>query len=241
MKYLYILKVGETFPSTKEKFSDFDTWIFRFLKSKNTKVKVIDILKDEKLPSINSAKGWIITGSHNMVTAELPWSVKLEKYIKKISKSHTPLLGICYGHQLISKALGGKSDFNKKGKEIGVVKINQLIQNSSDPLLKNFPKKFYAYETHYQSVIKLPFGAEVLAKNAKDVHQAVRFTNNIWGVQFHPEFDKDIMKEYILNQKDALIKLNFDVDKLLSNIQRCDTSSKILRNFEKIVNQNIKL
>ncbi len=96
MKYLYILKVGETFPSAQEKFSDFDTWIFRFLKSKNAKVKVIDILKDEKLPSINSAKRWIITGSHNIVTDELPWSVKLEKYIKKISKIHTPLLGICY-------------------------------------------------------------------------------------------------------------------------------------------------
>ncbi|MDD2791370.1 MAG: glutamine amidotransferase [Sulfurimonas sp.] len=240
MKYLYIIKVGETFPGTKEKLNDFESWILRFLHNKNRKIKVINILKDEKFPSLRSAKGFIITGSHDMVSDELLWSVRLEKVINKIAQTDIPLLGICYGHQLIAKALGGESGFNKKGKEIGVVKINQVPTSASDPLLEGFPQKFCAYETHYQTVIKLPLGAKVLAKNAKDSHQAVRYTKNIWGVQFHPEFDRDIMQEYILKQKDALVKLNFDVERLLSNLQRCDRSSTILTNFEKIVNQEIK-
>jgi GMP synthase (glutamine-hydrolysing) len=231
MKYLYILKVGETFPSTKLKYNDFDTWIKRFFK--NSKIKIIDVLENEKLPNINSAKGFIITGSHSMVTQELPWSIKVEKYIRKISKRNIPLLGICYGHQLIAKALGGKSDFNKNGKEIGVVKIQTVFNN--DPLFKNFPKKFYAFETHYQTVVKRPYISRVLAKNKKDNYQSIKFGKNIWGVQFHPEFDKDIMKEYIINQKEDLEKLNFKIEKLISNLQQCNISNKILTNFEKIV------
>ncbi len=235
MKYIYILKVGETFPQTKQKYNDFDNWISRFLKKSQAKVKTINVLENKKLPTLNSARGFIITGSHAMVTEELGWSIRVEKYIQKISKTNIPLLGICYGHQLIAKALGGKSDYNKKGKEIGVVKIQTLPNYYKDPLLKDFPKKFYAYETHYQTVIKLPKKAKVLAKNQKESHQAVRFEKNIWGVQFHPEFDKKIMKEYILNQKNDLEKLGFSVNWLLNNLTKCDISSKILTNFEKII------
>lgn len=235
MKYLYILKVGETFPRTKQKYNDFDTWTARFIKKSKNNIKTVDILNNEKLPNLNSAKGFIITGSHYMVTQELCWSIKVEKYIKKISQYNIPLLGICYGHQLIAKALGGKSDFNKKGKEIGVVKIKTSIYNCKDPILKDFPMKFFAYETHYQTVIKLPYKAKVLAKNQKESHQVVRYKSNIWGVQFHPEFDINIMREYIFHQKDTLIKLGFNINSLLNRLISCDLSSKILVNFDNII------
>lgn len=239
MRYLYILKVGTTFSNTKEKYNDFDNWIIRFFRNKRIKVKVIDILKGKKLPSLLTSSGFIITGSHCMVTDELFWSVKLEEYVRDIAKTNIPLLGICYGHQLIAKALGGKSDFNPRGKEIGVVNIEKHPNGYYDPLLKKFPKIFFAYETHYQTVIKSPKGSKVLAANNKDNHQAIRYRNNIWGVQFHPEFNKEIMKEYILNQKDDLEKLNFDINILLSKLRNCDISSKIFTNFQKIINNSV--
>ncbi len=234
MKFIYILKTGETFETTKSTFGDFDKWVKNITNTNN--IKTIDILNNEKLPNIYNAKGFIITGSHSMVTQELQWSLKLEKYIKKIASKNIPLLGICYGHQLIAKALGGKSGFNKKGKEIGTVRIKKLFSSKSDPLLKNIPIQFYAHETHYQSVLKLPAKAIVLAKNAHEANQAVRFEKTIWGVQFHPEFDTYIMTEYILNQKNDLVKLGFNIDKLLENVKDSTLSSKVLNNFIKITN-----
>ncbi len=234
MKYIYILKTGTTFESTKEKLGDFDRWVKNNIKEKN--IKTVNIEKNEKLPGLKSAKGFIITGSHSMVTEELGWSRELERYIKEISSKKIPLLGICYGHQLISKALGGKADFNKKGKEIGSVKIKKLISSEKDPLLKDIPGKFYGHETHYQSALKLPSSAVVLAKNLHDRHQAVRFNDTTWGVQFHPEFDEDIMKEYIVKQEKSLEKLGFDKDKLLRGVKNCKISSRVLKNFEKIIN-----
>jgi len=234
MKYIYVLKTGETFPSTKKKFGDFDRWVLNFLDKSNKNIKVIYIQENQELPSLQSASAFIITGSHSMVSEELDWSVALEKYIKKIARKDIPLLGICYGHQLIAKALGGKSDFNKRGKEIGRVKIKRRAESFNDPLLQGFPTQFYGFETHYQSAVKLPSNAVILASNHKDPHQAVRYSRYIWGVQFHPEFDVDIMKEYILNQKESLIELGFNVEKLQENVARCDISNTVLKNFMEI-------
>ena len=235
MKYIYILKTGETFDTTKKKFGDFDLWVTKFFGKSYITIKTIHILKNQKLPNLQSAAGFIITGSHSMVSEELAWSVKIEKYIKKIASKNIPLLGICYGHQLIAKALGGKSDFNKKGKEIGRVKIRCSTSALNDPLFQGLPELFHAFETHYQSAVKLPQKAVVLASNAKDTHQAVRFKKYIWGVQFHPEFNAEIMKEYIKNQADSLNKIGLNMDKLLKNAESSHRSNKILRNFMSIV------
>jgi GMP synthase (glutamine-hydrolysing) len=235
LKYLYILKTGDTFESTKKKLGDFEEWIIKVLKTPNKQIKTIDIAKNHNLPKLTSAKGFIITGSHSMVSEELDWSLKLETYIKKIKRKNIPLLGICYGHQLIAKALGGKSDFNKKGKEIGSVKIKKLLSTKNDPILKNIPEKFYAHETHYQSAIKLPRGAIVLAKNTHEKHQAVRYSKTIWGVQFHPEFDSGVIKEYIVKQKESLDLLGFDMERLLDGVKNCSISSRVLNNFENIL------
>lgn len=238
MKYTYILKTGETFLSTKERFGDFDEWIIRFLAKSARNIKVIEIDDNKKFPNLQSAAGFIITGSHSMVSEELTWSLKLEKYIRKIASKEIPLLGICYGHQLIAKALGGISDYNKKGKEIGRVKIKCSVNILNDPLFKEFPKKFYAFETHDQSVIKLPPNAVVLACNHKEQYQAVRFKSLIWGVQFHPEFNRNIMREYILHQEDTLKDLGISKNKLLDNIDKCHKSHTILSNFMDIVQKN---
>jgi len=235
VKYIYILKTGETFETTKNKFDDFEKWVINIINHKN--IKTIDILNNEKLPNIYSAKGFIITGSHSMVTQELQWSLKLENYIKKIASKNIPLLGICYGHQLIAKALGGVSGYNKKGKEIGTVKIKKNNISKNDPLLKNIPLLFNAHETHYQSVLKLPHKAIVLANNTHESYQAVRFKKYIWGVQFHPEFNKEIMKEYIFNQSKDLIKLGFNVNQLIYTVKDSTLSSKVLNNFIEIINK----
>ena len=227
MKYLYILKVGSTFAPTKEHYGDFDLWVARFFRSKKVKIRVVNLCTVESLPKISTASGFIITGSHAMVTDEPVWSLRLEAYVREVAKTQALLLGICYGHQLIAKALGGRSGFNPKGKEIGTKQIRKLKYGYKDPLLKGIPAAFEAYETHSQTVLKMPKGAKLLVKGRGDNHQAVRYRENIWGVQFHPEFDVNIMREYIIHgHKDQTI---------LEGVKRCDVSSLVLKNFGKLL------
>lgn len=234
MKKLFIFKVGETFKNTKTKFGDFDDWIKRFINKEQIEIDVINILKGDKLPSYDSCLGVIITGSHSMVTQNLDWSVRTEKWIQEAKELNIPILGICYGHQLIGKALGGKVDNNPKGKEIGCVEVFTNEEIKKDELFKDTPKSFICNVTHLQSVLELPIDSKSLGFNEHDKNQIVRFSNSIWGVQFHPEFDETIMIEYIKEQEE-LQRMSLNRDSLVKNVKETKYSNSILQSFSNLI------
>ncbi len=195
MKKLYILKVGITFSDIMKEYGDFDDWICSFVQ--NEEIEVIDVLNNEELPQTENVLGVIITGSHAMVTQELAWSLKVETYIQQLIKEAIPLLGICYGHQLLAKAMGGKVDFHPKGMELGSVEVCACKEARRDALFQNLSQKFYVHVVHAQSVLELPKDALLLASNAFEKHHAFRLGDCAWGVQFHPEYNKNVMDAYI--------------------------------------------
>lgn len=234
MKKLYIFKVGDTFANTKETLGDFDDWIKNFIYT-NSIIETIDIINNQKLPDFDNTLGVIITGSHAMVTDNLKWSLDTEEWIRKASLKDIPILGICYGHQLIAKALGGVVQNNPNGKEIGTVYICKTKEIENDLLFNNMPDTFFANVTHRQSVLKLPKDSKVLGFNDHDKHQIVRFKNLIWGVQFHPEFNSNIMKSYIEEQKNELITFGFNIDELLEKVNETSYSNQLLQRFVKLL------
>ncbi len=233
MKNLYIIKTGSTFTNTKMQFKDFEYWIIDHLENKN--VKIIDVQKGDKLPDTKDCDGIIITGSHSMVTEENIWSVKIEKWLKNIVAEDIHTLAICYGHQLLAKALDGVSDYHPKGIEIGTGIIELTDEAKEDKLFSHLPKNFYAHTIHSQSAIKLPSGAIRVASNPHDINHAFRIKNNIWGVQFHPEFDENSMASYI---KEVSKNKGFDKkeeQELLNGVKATPHATSLLKRFEKLI------
>ena len=134
MKSLYIIKAGTTFKDTLLKYGNFETWVIEKLDNSNLDIKVIDIQEGEELPALEEIAGVIITGSHSMVTDEESWSLLLENWIPNLIENEVALLGICYGHQLMAKALGGVSSYHTKGMEIGTVGIDLKDEAKEDEL-----------------------------------------------------------------------------------------------------------
>lgn len=231
VKNLYIFKVGETFENTKDQLGDFDEWVRNCISAKDLTIKTIDSVKGEALPPFDSTLGVIITGSHAMVTEEHAWSVAIEEWIRQATQYPIGILGICYGHQLLGKALGGISGFNPNGKEIGTVTIFTHPKVKEDPLFKDVPATFNANVTHMQSVLTLPKGAVALGYNSHDKHQMVRFDQYIWGVQFHPEHDVQIIKAYIEEQREELIELGFSPEKLLEEVTETPYANTVIDRF----------
>jgi len=239
MKRLYIIKAGTTFPAIAKQFGDFDKWTATALRVVDVETAIVDAENGASLPTAEECAGAVITGSHSMVTDNLPWSVKLEEWIMSLLNAGTPLFGICYGHQLLARAAGGQVGFLPQGKEIGTVGVHLLPDCANDPLFRSFPRSFCVHATHSQTVLSLPTEATCLAANAYEPNHAFRVGDWAYGVQFHPEYNIDIMRSYIQEQTDELKAAGMDVSKILSAVEETPVAAETLRNFGNIVRERL--
>jgi len=231
MPYLYIIKTGRTFPRLQPVHGDFDQWTSRALGETALPKVVIDGYEKTPLPPARNCAGVVITGSHAMVTDKEPWSVRIEIWLKELLHCHVPILGICYGHQLLVEAAGGKVDYHPRGKEIGTVKITRLSAGAEDPLFRNLPEEFFAHATHAQTALVLPPGAVRLAANAAEPNHAFRLGSSAWGIQFHPEYSREIMRGYIEEQSLELAAAGRDVAQILASVVPTPKARQVITNF----------
>ena len=231
MKKLYIIKCGSTFDSIKNDFKDFEHWIMDKFENKDKNIVIINAQENEKLPTLTKNDAVILTGSHSMVTHEESWSLEVEKWLPKLIDEEVPLLAICYGHQLLAKSLGGVSGYHENGMEIGSVDINLEENAKNDEIFSKLQNSFKAHTIHSQTVIKLPKNATRLAFNSHDKNHAFKVGNCAWGVQFHPEFDENIMNLYI---KEVAKKKDLEVEKLISFSENTNVATIILKEFERL-------
>jgi len=187
MGKLLIIKTGASDQSIIKKCGDCDVRIAKCAGIPYEDVKVISVHENIKPTLFDGVTSIIVTGSPSMVTNLDPWSVATSQWIKNIAKKHIPILGICYGHQLLAVTFGGAVGYHNLGEEKGEVEIQLTEAGKKDPLLSVLPDHFQAYAAHFQSITRLPKDAIVLAKNDFEPFHAVAYGEKIWGVQFHPE------------------------------------------------------
>ena len=134
-----------------------------------------------KLKIQNNIKGLIFSGGPSTVTVK-----KFESVPKEIFKKKIPILGICYGLQLIAKLYGGKIKPSKKKREFG----RAILQKKNFSLLTKsfFKSKKIVWMSHEDAVIKIPKNFRVIASTKNSKLTIIENTKKkIYGVQFHPE------------------------------------------------------
>jgi len=196
-KPLVILKVGSTWPAMAQARGDFEDWLRRNLGEAHPNISVISVAKGEPLPPAETVCGAIITGSHAMVTDREDWSESLAQWLRQSVPAGLPILGICYGHQLLAQALGGEVADLEPEPEVGTVCVALTDAGRDDPLFQGLPPRFPAHASHVQSARRLPANAIHLAHSEREPHHAFRIGDRAWGVQFHPEFDTESMRAYV--------------------------------------------
>lgn len=197
MKPILIVKTGGAARRVREAHGDFDEMILSASGLKDHEARVVAVYQGEVLPEPEAVSGVIITGSPAMVTDREPWSTRLEEWVLKAHHSGVPVLGICYGHQLLGQAFGGSVGYHPDGMELGMVRITVEPAGQQDRLFGMLPGSFQANVIHSQTVLQLPQGAVRLAGNPYEPNHGFRIGETTWGVQFHPEFSADIMRDYI--------------------------------------------
>ncbi|MFT5442439.1 MAG: GMP synthase (glutamine-hydrolyzing) [Myxococcota bacterium] len=239
MKPLLILKTGSTLPDIAEARGDFEDWISLGLGFDASEFEVASVYEGDSLPDPASVSGVVITGSSALVTEREDWSERSARWLPQVVEGEIPVLGICYGHQLLAHALGGRVERNPLGREIGTVDVRFANGFEDDALLGVLPKDISVQVSHIESVVTLPKGATHRGVSSGDLNQAFGYGSNAWGVQFHPEFDADIVRGYINGRRPLLVDEGLDAEALLRAAHDTDHGTQLLRRFGEIVRAHV--
>ena len=232
-----ILKTGSTYPGLKEQFGDFEEWFVRGL-SPRFDITVLNTVAGELPGDPTDWDGVVVTGSPAMVSDREPWSEDAAEWLARVVDKAVPLLGVCYGHQLLAHALGGEVGYHPGGRESGTHRVELLNSAADDPLFRGMPDSFNAQLTHKQTVLRLPQGAILLGRNEFEPHQAFRVGKCAWGVQFHPEFSDAIMRAYLGVQATDLEREGFDSQAMINSVTGAPEASGLLERFCALVIDN---
>ncbi|MFZ7095254.1 glutamine amidotransferase [Luteimonas dalianensis] len=212
----------------------FGHWIRVAAGLKRDQVEVADVESGDPLPAHDAFAGAIISGSAAMVTDRLDWSERTAAWMREAAHAGCPLLGICYGHQLLAHALDGEAGDNPEGRCMGTVEVELHAAAAQDPLFTGLPQRFAAHATHVQVARRLPEGAVALARASHDPLHAFRWRERAWGVQFHPEFSAAHMRGYLRARADALREVGQDPDALLRAVRPAPVARRVLRRFARL-------
>lgn len=171
--------------------------------------------------------GFFITGSPHSANDDIKWINDLKEFISSsANSSKARIIGVCFGHQLIGAALGGQVTANPSQKFVlqsEEVKIDRNFRGNKaiKELIEGLDGPLRLLECHGECVATLPPGATNLAESATCHHEMIQFTENIFGIQAHPEF---IVQDY----KDHLIPDLFCGGKLDENGKKLCEESLLL-------------
>lgn len=230
MRRILIIKTGSTLPSLLASKGDFEHWILSGMGASRNQTFVVDVRDGSPLPAYNELSGVVVTGSHSMVTDHDDWSERTATWLAGAVEK-VPILGICYGHQLLAYALGGKVGDNPNGHEYGTVEVHLNENAHQDSLLGGLLNPIQVHVSHTQSVTELPTQAKLLASSDRDPHQAFVVGECAWGVQFHPEFDAEVVRAYIHHTRPVLLAEKQDPDRLIGQSTDTPYGSEILKRF----------
>lgn len=185
-------------------------------------------VKEKEFPEKPDAV--LVTGSRHAVYDDREW---IEPLLEKIqSFSHEiPVMGVCFGHQAVAKALGGEVQHMGEY-EIGY----RQIRLGNSRIFDGMNSVEYPFSTHEDEVIKLPENFKKTAESDESIHGFEHEKDHIYGIQFHPEFDLKKVKS-IIEQKDLSQekKRKLKEEAVRETHRQAEKTQKALRNFEKIV------
>lgn len=139
------------------------------------------------------ADGWLITGSRHGTYEDHDWIAPLEALIRDIIASGRPLVGICFGHQIIAQALGGRVEKVARGWSVG----RTTYDTATGPLTLD--------AWHQDQIVALPEGARVLAESDFCPHAALAYGDRVLSYQAHPEFSADYTRDLLERRGPGLV------------------------------------
>lgn len=192
MTHIGILQCGTLPEDIQEPYGDIPDMIISSFQRIDPALKfsVFDAINEE-LPELDECDAYICTGSTSSTYERTPWILNLEDFVRECARSGKKLLGICFGHQLISQALGGKVEPCDRGWALGT---GFYELNSHKSWMTPSLGKLDMLVMHRDQVVSIPERSQIIAQSQFCPYFMVQHGPNILTVQGHPEFTPDILR-----------------------------------------------
>jgi GMP synthase-like glutamine amidotransferase len=160
---------------------------------------VIDGVLPER---VDEADGWLVTGSRFGVYDDAPWIRRLEAFVREVVAARVPLVGICFGHQILASALGARVEKAEAGWGVGP-HAYEIVERPA--WLTTPSERFTLNAMHQDQVLGLPPGARLIARSDFCPYAALAYGDHAMSIQAHPEFDNAYERALIRLRRGAAI------------------------------------
>ena len=237
---LYV--AGSPAGPVRQEFGTYVDWFGRLFAEHDHEIDVFDGTTGRLPDGPGQPDAIVITGSPASVRASEPWMEASIELIRRAYQSATPLLGVCFGHQLIGAAFGGSVIRNPHGWQLCSRTISVLEQGRDDPLFAGLPDQIEVNLSHEDVIAEDSLspanGIEVLAGNDRASVLALRAGPHVRGVQFHPEFSGAVTRAYIEQRRPILTAESAQrnapedhPDRLLTQVSDSPHGERVFHNF----------
>jgi GMP synthase (glutamine-hydrolysing) len=174
----------------------------------------------EDLPGLEGVDALLVLGGSMGANDDetCHWLAPMKDLIREAVSAELPTLGVCLGHQLVAVALGGRSEPNAAGQQVGLFEVGWTADAGDDPLMGPVASPRRGVQWNSDVVTELPEGATELAATTAGENQVARFAPSAWGVQLHPEVDRAILISWAAGDRDDHLEKGIDQEAVLAEI-----------------------
>ena len=203
MVKLGILKTDAVRPEWVSRFGEYPDMFMELLSRADPDLEfaVFDVEEGRYPEDIDEVDAYLVTGSKSSVYDDKPWIADLIEFVRELHRRRKKLVGICFGHQLVAQALGGRVEKSTNGWGVG---LHTHRFNSAPPWHDQGERDLDILVSHQDQVIDVAEGARVLAGSEFCENAVCQVGDHILTFQGHPEFLPEYSREVMTFRREII-------------------------------------